>query len=108
MNRTTFRGTIRPAVVIALYCNPGMITTLPLATSAMHSPTTSPTSSHMNDGIEAISMPALVKLGADKDAEYVEERPDSSRATLATLMTVPAPMPEVGPVIRATGRGIRG
>jgi hypothetical protein len=43
MNRTTFRGTIRPAVVIAAY-----------------------------------------------------------------RLAKPAPMPEVGPVIRATGRGIRG
>src|SRR5262245_50895656 len=58
MARSMFRGTTRPPVVSALYCRPGTMTTLPLATSAMHSRTTSSTSSQRNEGVLAMSMPA--------------------------------------------------
>src|ERR1700694_5367880 len=123
--RTRFRGTIRPAVVSALYCAPGTMTTLPLATSARQSRMTSLTWSHMNDGSDALEIPARswnsvwTKPGHNActptpvpasppaspsendtthalDAEYVDPRPDNNPATLATLMTVPAPAASMG------------
>src|SRR5215218_4447645 len=125
MRRTRFRGTSRPAVVSALYCTPGTMTTLPLAASARQSRTTSSTSSHRNDGVPSISMPArswnsvrtkpghsactptpvpsrpfarpsLNETTHALDAEYVDPRPGSSPATLATLMTVPSPASSIG------------
>ena len=101
------------------------MTTLPFATSARQSRTTSSTSSHRNDGVPSMSMPARswnsvrMKPGHNActptpvpprpfdrpsvneithalDAEYVDPRPGSSPATLATLMTVPRPAASIG------------
>ena len=55
--RTSPRGIRRPAVVSALYCAPGMLTTLPLAMSARlvdHFVD----AQHIRSGIDDMSMPA--------------------------------------------------
>ncbi len=120
MARTRFRGAIRPPVVSTLYCRPGTMTTLPCghvgqavthhvldlqpqerrcarhvdarAGMKLGVDETRAQRMHADPGTaQPVGQPSLNETTQALEAEYVDPRPGTSPATLATLMTVPPP-----------------